>query len=396
MARNVWERIQQFNKDRNPERLRLKYQLMRQNSFVFFRGTCHLFYEDWLYPTPLDDVPPVWICGDLHLQNFGSYKGDNRLVYFDMNDFDESALAPATWELGRFLTSVLVGTKTLNLNELESEDLCRCFLRAYAAALVQGKARVVEDETAEGMVKDLLDGVKERKRKDFLDKRSETKSGQRRLFVDNKHVAPITDGERSHVEAFLTLWGSKQSDPGFYRLLDVAHRIAGVGSLGVDRYLLLVEGKGSPDQNYFLDLKEETVSSLRPYLPISQPTWLNEAERVVAIQGRVQGTCPALLSAVVMGGKAYVLRELQPDQDKVDWTNWNGKLRQLEGVIAAMGEITAWDQLRSSGRQGSSIADDLIAFSRETQWQDALLLYAKNYAKQVEEDYREFCNSSVT
>ncbi|NJK53097.1 MAG: DUF2252 family protein, partial [Leptolyngbyaceae cyanobacterium SU_3_3] len=72
------------------------------NAFVFLRGSCHLFYEDLPTDSRLDAAPHTWICGDLHLQNFGSYKGDDRLVYFDINDFDEAALAPCTWDWPAF------------------------------------------------------------------------------------------------------------------------------------------------------------------------------------------------------------------------------------------------------------------------------------------------------
>ncbi len=393
MGRNIAGRIQQFNKDRNPDRLRLKYQLMKEDSFAFFRGTCHLFYEDWPQQTPMDKAPLVWICGDLHLQNFGSYKGDNRLVYFDINDFDEAVLAPATWELARFLTSVLVSARTQSLKEPEAIALCLSFLQAHANALAKGKARMVEADTADGMVKDLLAGVKERPRKDFLDKRCEKKIGKRRLLIDDRRFAAVNAEERSHVEVVMKSWASQQQNPGFFEPHDVAHRIAGVGSLGVDRYVLLVEGKGSPDQNYLIDLKEAVPSSLQPYLGVRQPTWSNEAERMVAIQERVQGTSPALLAAVVMNHKAYVLRELQPDQDKIDLINWHGKLRRLEAVVETMGNVVAWAELRSGGRQGSAIADELIAFAQAFAWQAELLEYARHYALQVEADYLEFSNS---
>ncbi|HEY2607653.1 MAG TPA: DUF2252 family protein, partial [Paraburkholderia sp.] len=101
--------IARFNAGRDPERLAMKYKAMRGSPFVFLRGTCHLFYERLPRDKVLDDAPPVWICGDLHLENFGSYKADNRLIYFDNNDFDEACLAPALYELVRLLTSVLVG-----------------------------------------------------------------------------------------------------------------------------------------------------------------------------------------------------------------------------------------------------------------------------------------------
>ena len=94
------------NAGRDPERLAMKYAKMAQSPFIFLRGACHLFY-DHLPDSPLfGDAPLAWCCGDLHFENFGSYKGDNRLVYFDINDYDEAALAPVTWYLIRLLTSI--------------------------------------------------------------------------------------------------------------------------------------------------------------------------------------------------------------------------------------------------------------------------------------------------
>jgi uncharacterized protein (DUF2252 family) len=391
MKTNVVERIQHFNRGRDPNLLQLKYQAMRSDIFAFFRGTCHLFYEDLPGDSPLNDAPLVWVCGDLHLENFGSYKGDNRLVYFDINDFDEAALAPCTWDVARFLTSVLVGVRTLGVTEPDALCLCNSFLDAYTDALAKGKARSVETETAEGMVKELLESLKERRRKDFLNKRIEEKKGKRRLLIDNKRTRAIAQAEHLSIKTLLEDWAATQPEPKFFKILDVAGRIAGTGSLGVVRYVLLVEGKGSPNQNYLLDLKQERPSSLARYLKPPQPQWDSEAARIVAIQQRVQGTPPALLGTVMHEGQSYVLRELQPLQDKVRLNLWNGKLRRLEKVMKTMGKITAWDQLRSGGRQGSTIADELIQFATNSHWRSGLLDYAQDYTTQVEEDYRAFC-----
>src|SRR6201991_3064606 len=117
---------------------------MAENAFRFFRGTCHLYYEDLGGSKSLPTYPVSWVCGDLHLENFGSYKGDNRLVYFDVNDFDEAALAPASWDLVRLLASVRVGAERLSIGPCESGALCKDFLAAYVAALAEGKAYWVE------------------------------------------------------------------------------------------------------------------------------------------------------------------------------------------------------------------------------------------------------------
>ncbi|WP_449418155.1 DUF2252 domain-containing protein [Phormidium nigroviride] len=396
MTDRVLERIKEFNQGRNPERLLLKYKAMASNSFVFFRGTCHLFYEDWPINSPLNDAPPVWICGDLHLENFGSYKGDNRLVYFDINDFDEGALAPATWEIIRFLTSILVGAGTLGVNQSEAISLCHCFLKAYTDALASGTARTVEAATAEGMVADLLESLKLRRRKDFLDRRTEEKKGKRRFIIDNKRTAAVSSDERLLLESLVKNWAAKQKKPDFFEVLDVGVRIAGTGSLGVKRYAILVEGKGSPDNNYLLDIKQALPSSLTPYLKLPQPKWVNEAERIVSIQKRMEAMPQAWVSPVEMEGEPFVLRGLQPTQDKVSLDQWNGKLRRLEKVLKTMGEITAWNQLRSSGRQGSAIADELISWAENAaQWQSYLLDYAQAYFNKVEANYQEFSAAIV-
>jgi Uncharacterized protein conserved in bacteria (DUF2252) len=95
-----------------------------------------------------------------------------------------------------------------------------------------------------------------------------------------------------------------------------------------------------------------------------------------------------------MGEQSYVLRALQPEEDKLSLELWNGELRRLQNVMATMGEVTAWAQLRSSGRQGSAAADDFIHFANHAgDWEDTVLGYAKSYAEQVEAYYDEFCQA---
>jgi uncharacterized protein (DUF2252 family) len=387
----VVDRIYTFNQGRDPKLLKLKYKAMRADVFAFYRGTCHLFYEDLPLDSPLNNAPPAWICGDLHLENFGTYKGDNRLVYFDINDFDEASLAPCTWDVTRLSTSIIVGAETLGVEESQTLNLCQTFLTAYRNTLAQGQARTVETETAKGLVKDLLNSLKLRNRPDFLDRHTELKKGKRRLIIDNKRVTEATKDQQQRVIDSIENWqkDTHQNDK-FFQILDVQQRIAGTGSLGVERYVVLVEGKGSPDNNFLLDFKQSRKSSLQPYLTLPQPHWENQADRVVAIQKRVQGTSPALLGVVKHENHSYVLRELQPVQDKVCLNAWEGKIGRLEKLMRTMGEVTAWDHLRSSGRQGSAIADELIEFAHKPDWNDQVLDYARSYAERVQVDYRLF------
>src|SRR3954462_2370620 len=112
-SNDIIDALKQHNAGRYAELLAIKYAKIAQCAFNFMRGACHLFY-DALPDTPLfRNVPLAWRCGDLHFENFGGYKADNRLVYFDINDYDEGALAPATWDIVRLLASIECGADAL-------------------------------------------------------------------------------------------------------------------------------------------------------------------------------------------------------------------------------------------------------------------------------------------
>lgn len=390
---DVVERIVAFNQGYDPRLIAMKYQAMRTDAFAFFRGTCHLFYQDWPGETPLDTVPAAWACGDLHLQNLGSYKGDNRLVYFNINDFDESALTPCTWDLARFLTCLHVSTNELGIKDSKATKLCRYFLKVYSTTLLKGRIRPIEDDNAIGLAKALLFQVKRRSRRDFLNGRTKITNGKRTLLINGKQTSAVSDEERATVTTTLNMWAAKQQNPEFYHVLDVAHRVAGIGSLGIDRYLVLVEGKGSPNNNFMLDMKAESPSSLQPYLKLPQPQWASQAERAVTIQRWVQGIPPALLAAVELEGNSYVLREMQPTEDKVNLAFVCGNFPRVKQLVKMIAKVVAWGQLRSAGHQGSAAAYELMDFARQTRWHEPLLAYAQSYAATVREDYQKFCEA---
>jgi uncharacterized protein (DUF2252 family) len=390
----VVERIQAFNADREPERLALKYQRMRASAFAFFRGTAHLFYEDWTKGGPLDAAPLAWLSGDLHLENFGSYKGDNRLGYFDLNDFDEAYLAPATWDLGRFTTSLYLAADALKIGDSDTRILGATFLDTYGTALHDGKARWVERSTAEGIVRELLRRVKRRTRRQLLDSMTTGRHKGRKFTFDAQHRLVVSRADRAAVVATMKTFAASEHCPeefsgGFLRVLDVVRRVAGTGSLGVRRFAILVEGRGGPDGNFVLDLKEARRSALAPYAAAPQPGWPSEAARVAAIQRRAEAIAPALLHAVNMGKSSYVLKELQPliDRLTIDESTSGADLGM---IMVAMGHVVAWSHLRGSGRQGSGIADDLVTFGAERWWVRETLAYARRYREVVKSDYEAF------
>ena len=387
---DVIDQIQAFNAGREAERLRIKYQRMHGNPFAFLRGTCHLFYARLSAAKLFKASPPVWICGDLHLENFGSYKGNNRLAYFDLNDFDEAALAPASWELVRFLTSLLVGAESLSISPSEARTLCSVFLDNYASSLALGKAFWIESETAQGVIRELLEGLRDRQRIKFIAAHTVMKGKSRVLKLDGKKALAVSDAQRVAVTGFMARFAKTQSQPEFFKVIDVARRIAGTGSLGVKRYAILVNGKGAPGGHYLLDLKESLASSVAPHFAALQPKWRSQARRIVEVQRRLQAVSVALLQSVRFEGNAYVLRELQPTEDRVTLDGTPRTMSELKGVIGAMGQMVAWAQLRSAGREGSAIADDLIEFGLRKKWKEKLLVAAQACAVQLRKDSATF------
>lgn len=384
---NVVDRIHAAHAGRDPERLSRKWDLLETNANSFFRGTAFLFYQDLgRERTQLPDSPSGWICGDAHVENFGVYKGANRLVYFDYNDFDEAALAPVLWELSRYATSLLLCGKDLQMPMPARQQIVKDALTEYAASLAAGKAYWVERATSTGPVRQLMVGLKARSRKQLLDKRAPLKKKQRRIALDGEHALPLAPGEREMLERICA--GLTGNRPGFFRLIDAARRIAGNGSLGIDRYVLLVEGKGSPDHNFLLDLKAQRQSVVAAELPDLQPNWANEADRMLAIQHMMQAVSPAFLHAITSGDRCFVMKELMPREDRIRMGISVKNAADLAFMARQEARLMAWGQLRSASRLGSATIDDLQRFARDPDWKAPLLAYAKMAAARMAE-YRK-------
>jgi len=388
---NVVKQITEFNKDRLPEMIALKYNFMAENVFRFYRGTCHLFYSDLSKTNSIPPAPLTWICGDLHLENFGSYKGDNRLVYFDLNDFDEAILAPASWELVRMVTSIFLAFSILKLEHKKALKMAQLFLKSYSTAISKGKAYYIEPQTAKGIVGTFLEHASTRKYKDILRKRTVKKKDKLVMLMDDPRHFEIDKFLQRELQHHVTDWIMYNHDgPYNYEVLDSVFRLAGTGSVGLKRYVFLLRSLLNNGKYLLLEMKQATASSLEPYTNIPQPAWNTHAERVVEIQKRMQNIPPALLSTTVFKDESFIIQEMQPTKDSINFQLIKDRYRDIYQVIDDMAMLTASSQLRSSGRQGAAVADELIAFGNNNQWQDVILEYAMNYTKKVKKDYTAF------
>ncbi|HUZ57329.1 MAG TPA: DUF2252 family protein [Hanamia sp.] len=387
----ITERILKFNSHSKSELASMKYQLMEENAFRFFRGTCHIFYEDLRAAEPLPQSPTCWTCGDLHVENFGSYGGDNRLVYFDLNDFDEAMLAPVLWDIVRMVTSIFLAFDSLKITDKGALKAVELFLKDFAKVLSEGNARYIEPQTATGIVKKFLENASEVKQKALINERTKFVKGKLKLDKGiDKHLKISKLQKKELFNNFIPWMKSNNAPPNDYKVLDVCFRIAGTGSIGVKRYLFLIQKVKDSEKFMLIDMKQATPSSLLPYNHIAQPIWKSEAERIISVQKRMQNISPAQLSVNMFKGQSYVMQEMQPTKDRINFELIENNFKKISCVMQDMAVIAASSYLSSSGRQGSCIADDLILFASDTQWHQSVIDYALLYTKKVMNDYKSF------
>jgi uncharacterized protein (DUF2252 family) len=263
-------------------------------------------------------------------------------------------------------------------------------LTAYSTELAIGKPSWVERESARGTVKRLFAQVAGRSRSELLGSCTTRKAKRRRLVVDGRHLLPVTARERAGVESMLGAIAAAAHDDEYFRVIDVAHRIAGVGSITFPRYLVLIEGRGSPDRNVVLDLKSARPSAIAKLRASGQPAWRDDAERIVSVQRHSTVVAPAFLFATAWDGDGYCSRELQPQEDRVRLHDWEKQPKKIAEAIVLMAAVAAWMHLRGGGWIGSAPVEQLAAFGHETSWRAALLDLAHEAASRTQQQYMEF------
>jgi uncharacterized protein (DUF2252 family) len=347
-----------------------------------------LFYEDLSKDNSFSSSPACWITGDLHIENFGSYKGDNGLVYFDVNDFNEAVLAPVTWEIARMTTSIFVAFDDLQIGHRETEEMVSLFLKTYASILAVGKPRYIEAKIARGIVRDFLERVSERTLGELLDGRVFKKGKELKLCIDGERHLKLESELKDKLRNFIDDW-TRNNHPK-YHCLDIAFRIAGTGSVGVKRYVFLLKNLEKEKNYLMIDMKQATPSSLEKFAPAKQPRWMNEGERMVSVQQYMQNVCPALLSFVSFDREPFLIKKLQPSEDRVNFRLLKKREKDISQVIKEMAALAASAHLRSAARKGAATPDELMVFGNSDSWQNEIIGFSREYSKRVKGYHYEF------
>lgn len=368
------EDVFRHGNQRNPDLLKYRWERMSENRFHFFRGSGPAFYRLWGLEHPVSHAPVIWACGDAHWENVGSYRGKNKVAYFDLTDFDQACLTPLDAELGRALTAYYV---------VHASHLAPFFLSAYRETLAAGKPQHIEAEVAKGAVADLLSKVTCRRRKAFI--ADWVKAD--RIRIRKGETYALSRRERSEAVRIFRAWAAHRQETAFFQLQDLCGSLAGIGTLGLRRYLVLVKGG---QRQHLIDMKEARVSALAELHSKLQPEWSCEAERIATVQKFTQYVPIAHLGWTHHRSLSFVLSDFQPSEDRINTFSMPEK--EHESFAAKWGRLLAWSHLRTASWKRASSIDELMAYgvALGQRKQRILLHAASKIGRRYEKAYEEF------
>ncbi|MEV7012874.1 DUF2252 domain-containing protein [Streptosporangium sp. NPDC051022] len=361
---------------RDPAAFRRKFRKMAASPFAFYRGSACLFYADmtgaFADEAFLDDqTRRVWIHGDLHAENFGTYMNASGILVFNVNDFDEAYVGPYIWDLKRFVASVaLIGYAKALSDEVISE-LVTEFADAYRTELTgiaEGGDEAIGSltlETTTGVLHRVLQVARLNTRVALLDAETTIDNFERRFAImDGRY--PVDEETRHAVEAafqeYLTTLPSVSDVE--HTIKDFALRMGvGIGSAGLPSYNMLLEGHTQALENdVILYMKQAQVPAVARYITDEKVRgyFKHQGHRTAESQRALQAYADPWLGYTTLNGVGQLVAEVSPYSADLDWGDVN-EPDELASVIRDLGRAVA--RMHSVADDESS--HDLVDFSTE-------------------------------
>jgi uncharacterized protein (DUF2252 family) len=378
--------LRRADRGRKRRLLRLRYRRMAADPFAFFRGADSLFAAAWAGLAPPDPGPEVLVCGDLHLENLGAYRTEAGEFRFGLVDFDEAVVGPCALDVVRCVASVLLAAERWDLSVTEATGIALAYLDGYRAGCGDAEPGEVTPTSGHGAAWDLLGATAGGSQADLLGRLTRARRSSRRAIRRDRLHPALGAARAEVVRGALAAYLASVSDGEPPRLLDVTGRIAGVGSLGVRRYIVLI---GDGDAARLLDVKECSPPSLLEVGGVRRPPGEDEACRVVAAQVQLQGHRAAGLGTLAIGRRPYRVRELIPEEHRASLDRLRRRPDRLRDAVAVAGRLTAWAHRRGARVEGEDRAPELARWACGPAL-DAVLASAARVAAHTNRDYAAF------
>jgi uncharacterized protein (DUF2252 family) len=400
------EMLEQQNARRIKELIPVRYARMLASPFAFYRGSAQLMARD-LSETPITGLE-VAACGDMHTSNFGLFASAERNLVFAINDFDEVHPGPWEWDLKRLAASAALVAQHLGGNRGDGHDAARAAIESYRRHIrtysdmgfLQVWYSCIDEQAvldtlparARRMAQEAIDKARAKGHMRALDRLTEEVGGQRRiiehrpLIVREDRLEDGTPIQTALDEMLRTYIASLPEERrrllSRYRIVDVARKTVGVGSVGTGCWVILLEGIDGEDP-LFLQVKAAAESVLAPYVKTQLP-FQNHGQRVVVGQRLTQGSPDIFLGwGEVSDGQAFYVRQLADMKGGASFEE--GDRSALPGLAAycalcgwalALAHAKSGDPAQIAGYCGQCDALD-----------DAICTFAEAYVEQTDRDY---------
>jgi len=435
--------LEEQNRTREPDLVPVRHGRMMVSPFTFYRGAAKIMATD-LKDTPVAGLE-AQLCGDAHLSNFGAFASPERILLFDVNDFDETVPGPFEYDVKRMAASFTIAGRNNGFSKADTRAATLASVTAYRETMAEFAqmrtmdiwyARLDEDElisAIRGLVteaateakgakaekerkKEKTDEKEEKQAKraekravqevekahtrdslQALSKLGELVDGRYRIVSQPPIVVPLRDlaatfglstdeAERAIHEQFRAYRATLEDDRRHlleqFQIVDAARKVVGVGSVGTSAFIVLLQGRDAQDP-LFLQIKEATASVLEPYVRRSR--YRQHGERVVQGQRMMQAA-----SDIYLGWTKG------PDERRHFY--WR-QLRDMKGsaIVEAMTPLAltfyartcGWTLARAHARSGDPVATaEYLGDSDE--FDKSITDFSERYADQNVRDYQEF------
>jgi uncharacterized protein (DUF2252 family) len=423
----------------------VRHGRMMVSPFTFYRGAAKIMAAD-LTDTPVAGLD-AQLCGDAHLSNFGLFASPERVLLFDVNDFDETLPGPFEWDVKRMAASFAIAGRNNGFAKADTRAATLASVRAYREAMASFArmgtmeiwyAHLDEDElmaairnAVAGTKKEAKGAKKEKGKKEKKDEKQEKAAkvaGKRAEKVAAKahtrdslqalsKLAELVDGKYRIVseppivvpsrdlastyglspdqvvpvihEQFRAYRATLQDDRRRllerFEVVDMARKVVGVGSVGTRAFIVLLEGRDAQDP-LFLQIKEATASVLEPYLGKSR--YRQHGERVVQGQRMMQAASDIYLGWTkgLDVRRHFYWRQLRDMKGSVE-------VEAMAPVgLTFYARTCGWTLARAHARSGDAVA--MAAYLGDSDAFDKSITgFSERYADQNERDYQEFVNA---
>lgn len=401
----------------DPSAFNVKFRKMAASAFAFYRGSACLFYHDQAKaeqndPYLNDQTSRIWMHGDLHAENFGTYMDSQGSLVFNVNDFDEAYVGPFTWDLKRFAASIALIGYAKALSDKQITKLVQHYAAAYrerihllATSSAREKGHLFTLETTTGPILEALRSARMQSRVRMLDSMTEIHDFERR-FKPGGGAFGLDAGTREKVlsafEKYLeTLPEPSQRGRRSRRVKDVVgRRGVGIGSAGLPSYNILLEGGSEALENdIVIYMKQSQAAAVSEHIShgATQNHFHHEGHRTVLSQRALQAHADPWLGWTEIDGAGQLVAEVSPYAVDLDWSEINTP-EEMGQVVADLGRATAMmhgagdDDERHSELVPFSPekAIDSVIASNEDQFESLLVGFGLAYSAQARQDHHIF------